>query len=147
MLTTVFKDKIPKGTSYPLPLEFLRRVLTGAAQRQVALYFVHGSLWVLGKHNVSRERLLYEPRSLLSAGRSRPMFRNNNDKIPADVEDFDWHFLLWAVPSERRHDLQKQFEDTAAQPLAHWLVDRKPRSTRAQVWWYPDRETILVTFQ
>jgi hypothetical protein len=32
MLTTVFKDKIPKGVSYPFPLEFLRLALPGPAR-------------------------------------------------------------------------------------------------------------------
>src|SRR5438105_15610923 len=102
MLTTVFKDKIPKGISYPFPLEYLKHALTGAADQATGLYFVHGSLWVLGKHNVSPQRL-HEPRALLSVGRARPMFRNNNQKVPADAEDYDWHFVLWAMPSEIRH--------------------------------------------
>jgi hypothetical protein len=143
MLTTVFKDKIPKGISYPLPLEFLKRALPGAAEQAVAAYFVHSSHW---NYNVCQERP-HMPRAVLSAGNKRPMFRNNNQKVAVDMEDYDWHFVLWGMPSESRHVLRREFESTAAQPLARWLVDRKPRSSRAQVWWYPETQTMLVDFR
>ena len=145
MLTTVFKDKVPKGISYPLPLEFLKRALSGAVEKATALYFVHGSLWVLGKHNVSEKRL-HEPRVVLYALKARPMFRNNNQKVAVDVEDYDWHFVLRGMPSESRHILQKQFEDIAAEPLARWLVDHKPRSSSAHIWWYLETRTMSVDF-
>lgn len=143
MLTTVFKDKIPKGFSYPLTLEFLRSALPGAAAQAVALYFVHGSHW---NDKVAHERL-HLPRALLSAARERPKFRNNNQNVAVDAKDCDWHLVLWAMPSESRHILQREFEDAAAQPLANWLVDRKPRSSRAQIWWQPETQTISVDFR
>lgn len=116
MLTTVFKDKIPKGISYPLPLEFLMATLPIATEQVVALYFVHGSHW---NYKVAHERL-HRPHTVLQAGRERPMFRNNNRKVALDAEDCNLHFVLWAMPSESRHVLQKQFKDTAAEPLARW---------------------------
>ena len=143
MLTTVFKDKIPKGISYPLPLGFLKQALPGAAEQAVALYFVHGSHW---NDQVARERL-HMPRAVLAAGRTRPMLRNNNEKVAVGVEDYDWHLILWAMPSDSRPVLQREFEGTAAQPLARWLVERKPRSSHAQVWWYPESQTMLVDFK
>jgi len=145
MLTTVFKDKIPKGLSYPFPLEFLKRALHGTAAPQVALYFVHGSHWILGKHNLSQEHL-HEPRPLLAVGKTRPMLRNNNQKVTAEVEGYDWHFLLWAMPSEIRHDLQKQFQDIAQQPLAQWFLNRKPRSNHAKIWWFPATQHLTMDF-
>jgi hypothetical protein len=141
VLTTVFKDKIPKGMSYPFPLEFLKHALRAASDQAVAVYFVHGSLWVLGKHNLSKEHFLRMPREVLSAGRVRPFLRNNNQKVPVDVEDNDWHFLIWAVPCESRHVLQKEFEDTAAKSLTHWLVAGKTRSSGAKVWWNSETRT------
>jgi hypothetical protein len=145
MMITVFKDKIPKGINYPFPLEFLKGALPGAADQAIALYFVHGSHWVLGKHNMSQQRL-HDPRALLSVGTTRPMFRNNNQKKPAGAEAYDWHLVAWATPSEIRHDLQKQFQNVAAQPLLQWFVDRKPRSKGAHVWWYPETQKISVGF-
>jgi hypothetical protein len=143
MLTTAFKDKIPKGISYPLPFGFLEEALHGAAEQAVALYFVHGSHWT---DHESRQRL-HMPLALLSAGRTRPMFRNNNQKVEVRAGNYDWHFVLWAMPSESRHVLQKEFESTAAQPLVRWLVDRKPRSSRVQVWWYPETGKVLMDFR
>ena len=143
MLTTVFKDKIPKGVSYPFPLEFLKLALPSPAEQAVALYFVHGSHW---NDRVPRERL-HLPHAVLSAARTRPTLRNNNQKVTVVVKDCDWHFVLWAMPSESRHVLQKQFGDTAVQPLTRWLVDHKPRSNGAQVWWYPETQKMLVDFR
>lgn len=140
MLTTVFKDKVPKGLSYPLSLEFLGSALPGAAAQAVALYFVHGSHW---NYKVAHERL-HMPRALLSAARERPKFRNNNQKVAVSAEECDWHLVVWAMPSEIRRVLRRKFEDTAAVPLARWLVDRKPRSSHAQIWWQPETQTISV---
>jgi hypothetical protein len=73
--------------------------------------------------------------------------RNNNQKVAVDVEDYNWHLLLWGVPSESRHVLQKHFEDTAAESLGHWLVHRKSRTNHAKVWWHPDTQRMLVDFR
>jgi hypothetical protein len=143
MLTTVFKDKVPKGMSYPFPLGVLQDAFPGAPEQAVALYFVHGSHW---NDHAIRERL-HMPLALLAAGRTRPMFRNNNQKVAAVVDDCEWHVVLWAMPSIQRHLLRREFTEKAAEPLRCWLVDRQPRSTGAYLWWHPESQTIQVDFQ
>jgi hypothetical protein len=136
MLNTVFKDKVPKGVCYPFPLEFLKQALPAAAEQQVALYFAHGSHWRDHSH---------QPHALLTIGSTRPMLRNNNHKVTADLEGCDWHFLLLTASSELRHVLQMQFHEIAGPPLAQWFVG-KPRSNHARVWWHPATQKITVDF-
>jgi len=145
MLNTVFKDKVSKGTSYPFPLEFLRDAIPDMAEQLVALYFVHSSLWVFGRHNASKETLRL-PRLLLAAGKARPFLRNNNQKVTEGV-DYDWHFLLRGMPSESRNLLQRGFTDRVAQPFGRWLEDRSHRSSCAHIWWHAETKSMELQFR
>jgi hypothetical protein len=146
MITTVFKDKLPSGVGYPFSLGFLRTHLTVTETRPTALYFVHSSLWVLGKHNMPEERMRM-PVALLSVLWFAPTFRNNNQKISPQAGACDLHFLVRGAPSRRRKWFQERFANTCAAPLSSWIIAKEPFVAMAHVFWDPKSDGVGVAFQ
>ena len=134
MLTTVFKDPTPRGIGYALGSSFLGEAVPGLAEHAVALYFVHGSQWIRAKHNTS-ERLLQAPQLVLHAARTRPAFRNNNQRVADIADDCDWHFVIHGTSVAGREALRREFVSRAAHGLAVWLKQNRSTQRRAQVWW------------
>ena len=74
------------------------------------------------------------------------MLRNNNQKILNEVDDYEWHFLIYAMPGESRRAIQSEFIDKMAEPLAAWIADKKRRGKQVQIWWHHVEKAMRIQF-
>lgn len=129
-VTTVFKDKLGAGTSFPLGNEALA---TRLEHEVVALYLVATATWVRQVKPLDGPRL-----PVLRLQRSRVLLRVRNDRIAPLPEGCSLHAIAYAVPS----GVRKVASDALASHVADWAVGGKARADLIVFLDLPDRLTI-----
>jgi hypothetical protein len=92
--TTVFRDKLGAGISFPIARDALDKHLVGEV---VALYFVSTSSWLRQAVPLDSPRL-----PVLRLQRHRLQLRVGNERIAQLPESCSLHLIVYALPSRLR---------------------------------------------
>ena len=112
---TVFRDKPPRGLSFPIGLTDADQLVREAT---CACYFVNQSTWVRQAFALTENRL-----PLLRLQRRRPYLRVGNEKVSPSAEACDHHLIVYAVPWDSREAARRALLDLpqlAADCILHY---------------------------
>lgn len=122
MITTLFRDRLPKGLSFPIGLEALSESIAQSGVSSAALVFVWRSTWaaqLLDPANGEDGKL-----AILSIRLDLPRMRINTAKVRPMPTGCEVVLSEFAVTSERRRVVLDAFMDHGAGLVAKRLAER-----------------------
>jgi hypothetical protein len=125
MITTLFRDSLPKGLCFPIGLEVLSASLTKSDVANAALVFVWRSTWaaqLFDPANGDNGKL-----AVLSIRPDLPRMRINATKVRAMPPDCETVFVEFAVTSDRRREVLDAFIDHGVGLVAKRLAEQPLR--------------------
>jgi hypothetical protein len=125
MITTLFRDRLPKGLCFPIGLEVMSASMAKSGISNAALVFVWRSTWaaqLFDPANGDDSKL-----AVLNMRLDLPRMRINSTKVRPMPPNCEVVFVEFAVISERRRQVLDAFLDHGSDLLTKRLADRPRR--------------------
>jgi len=130
MLTTLFRDKLPRGLCFPIGLELLDEHLPFFRAHELAVFFVWQSTWAAQYFNpvIGRDGKL----TILQIRRTAPHMRINQNKVKVIPKGCYAAISEYAISSELRKCVIDTFIDSGAALLSKKVITKEIPSLQLQ---------------